>query len=86
MTMLRREGWFVARSAASHGPVDIFAAKAGKILLIQVKSGSARIKKDELKELVRWAEAFEGEGQVWHFRGRGNTQKRRVYVPEQGEG
>ncbi len=85
MTMLRQEGWVVARSAASHGPVDIFAARAGKILLIQVKSGKARIKKDELKELVRWAEAFKGEGQVWHFRGRGNTQKRRVYAPEQGE-
>lgn len=81
MTMLRQEGWFVARSAASHGPVDIFAAKAGKILLIQVKSGKARIKKDELKELVRWAEAFDGEGQVWHFRGRGDTVKRRVFIP-----
>lgn len=31
--------------------------------------------KDELKELVRWAEAFDGEGQVWHFRGRGNTEE-----------
>lgn len=81
MTMLRQEGWFVARSAASHGPVDLFAAKAGKILLIQVKSGKARIKKDELKELVRWAEAFDGEGQVWHFRGRGDTVKRRVFIP-----
>lgn len=81
MTMLRQAGWFVARSAASHGPVDLFAAKAGKILLIQVKSGKARIKKDELKELVRWAEAFDGEGQVWHFRGRGDTVKRRVFIP-----
>ncbi len=41
--------------------------------------------KTGLNELVRWAEGFDGEGQVWHFRGRGNTQKRRVYAPEQGE-
>lgn len=41
--------------------------------------------KTGLNDLVRWAEAFRGEGQVWHFRGRGNTQKRRVYAPEQGE-
>ncbi len=85
METLRKDGFHALRSAGSHGAVDVIAAKAGKILLIQVKSGKARIKKDELKELVRWAEAFDGEGQVWHFRGRGNTQKRRVYVPEQGD-
>lgn len=36
--------------------------------------------KTELKALVRWAEAFDGECQVWHFRGRGDTVKRRVFI------
>ena len=85
MEILRKDGFHAIRSAGSHGAVDVIAAKSGKILLIQVKSGKARIKKDELKELVKWAEAFNGEGQVWHFRGRGNTQKRRVFAPDQGD-
>ena len=27
--MLKKDGWLVSRSAASHGAVDVFAAKAG---------------------------------------------------------
>jgi len=78
MELLRREGWVVGRSAASHSPVDIFAAKEGRVMLIQVKSGKARIKSDELRELVKWATAFNADAEVWHFKGRGNLQKRRV--------
>ena len=37
MDMLKSQGWVVARSAGSHGPVDVFAAKEGIILLVQVK-------------------------------------------------
>jgi Holliday junction resolvase len=78
MELLREEGWIVGRSAASHSPVDIFAAKKGRVVLIQVKSGKARIKIEELRELVKWAEAFDADAEVWHFKGRGNLQKRRV--------
>ena len=78
MEMLRIEGWVVGRSAASHSPVDIFAAKEGRVLLVQVKSGKARVQSDELMELVKWAEAFDADAEVWHFKGRGNLQKRRV--------
>jgi len=78
MEILRREGWVVGRSAASHSPVDIFAAKEGKVKLVQVKSGKARVKMEELGELVKWAEAFNADAEVWHFKGRGNLEKRRV--------
>jgi Holliday junction resolvase len=78
MEMLRTEGWVVGRSAASHSPVDIFAAKEGRVLLVQVKSGQARVNKEELTELVKWAEAFDADAEVWHFKGRGNLEKRRV--------
>ena len=78
MEMLRTEGWVVGRSAGSHSPVDIFAAKEGRVLLVQVKGGEARAKKEELMELVKWAEAFDADAEVWHFKGRGNLMKRRV--------
>ena len=80
MELLRTEGWVVARSAASHGPVDIFAAKLGVTLLVQVKSGKARVKADEAKELVKWAEAFNADAEVWHFKKRGHLEKRRLHA------
>ena len=80
MELLRRDGWVVGRSAGSHSPVDVFAAKEGRVLLVQVKNGSARVKSDELRELVKWAEAFDADAEVWHFKGRGNLEKRRVSV------
>ena len=78
MELLREEGWVAGRSAGSHSPVDIFAAKEGKVLLVQVKNGQARVKAEELMELVKWAEAFDADAEVWHFKGRGNLVKRRV--------
>ena len=78
MELLREEGWVAGRSAGSHSPVDIFAAKEGKVLLVQVKNGQARVKAEELRELVKWAEAFDADAEVWHFKGRGNLVKRRV--------
>jgi Holliday junction resolvase len=78
MELLREEGWVAGRSAGSHSPVDIFAAKGGKVLLVQVKNGQARVKAEELMELVKWAEAFDADAEVWHFKGRGNLVKRRV--------
>lgn len=78
MEMLRVEGWIVGRSAGSHSPVDVFAAKEGNVLLVQIKSGKARVKSDELMELVKWAQAFDADAEVWHFKGRGNLVKRRV--------
>ena len=84
MNILKHEGWLVARSAASHGAVDVFAAKGGKLLLIQVKSGRSRVKKEELEELVRWGKNSNGDAEVWHFRGGGKMERRRVYAAKRG--
>ncbi len=80
MDILRKGGWMVARSAASHGAVDVFAAKEGRILLVQVKSGQARVTKEELEELAMWGKSSNGDAEVWHFKGRGKVVKRRVYA------
>jgi len=80
MTLLKSEGWVVARSAGSHTPVDIFAAKLGATLLVQVKSRKARVKALEAKELVKWAEAFNADAEIWHFKGRGHLEKRRIFA------
>lgn len=78
MEMLKAEGWVVARSAGSHSPVDVFAAREGATLLLQVKNGKARVKAEEAKELVKWAEAFNADAEIWHFKGRGHLEKRRL--------
>lgn len=80
MTILKKDGWMVSRSAASHGAVDVFAAKDGRLLLIQVKSGRARVKKAELEELIRWGNESGGDAEVWHFKAGGGLEKRRVCV------
>jgi Holliday junction resolvase len=80
MAILKEEGWVVSRSAASHGAVDVFAAKGGKLLLIQVKSGRARVKKTEMEELIRWGIEAGGDAEVWHFKAGGGLEKRRVHV------
>lgn len=82
MELLRRDGWMVSRSAASHSAVDVFAVKDGVILFVQVKSGRARVTKEELEELVEWGRHANGQAEVWHFRGRGQLEKRRVYAPK----
>ncbi len=66
----------------SNCPVDVFAAKNGNVLLIQVKSGSARIKKLELDLLKKWAEAFDARAEVWSFRKRGKLEKKVVRSQE----
>jgi len=80
MSALRKEGWLVSRSAASHGAVDVFAARDGKVLLVQVKSGRAQATKEELEELVRWGKSSNGDAEVWYYKGRGKVVKRRVYA------
>jgi Holliday junction resolvase len=80
MAILKKEGWKVSRSAASHGAVDVFAARGGKMLLVQVKSGRARVKKEELEELIDWGRNSNGDAEVWHFKKRGELERRRVYA------
>ena len=79
MAMLREEGWVCSRSAMSHGPVDIFAGKDGKTILIQVKSGKARINKQEKEDLARWAKAFGANAEIWYFKSRNGVIKEKLY-------
>ena len=78
MHALRNDGWVSSRSAMSHGPVDLIAAKYGKILLIQVKSGSSRMKRPELELLIRWAQHFNASAEIWYYKKRGKLQKHSV--------
>ncbi len=84
MNALKAAGYMVSRSAASHGAVDVFAAKEGKILLIQVKSGRARATKEELDELIKWGKSSNGDAEVWYYKGRGKVVRRRVFVAKRG--
>jgi len=54
------------------------------LLLIQVKSGRARVKKEELEELVSWGKNSNGDAEVWHFRDGGRMERRRVYATRRG--
>ncbi len=74
----------VSRSAASHGAVDVFAAKDGKVLLVQVKSGRARATKEELEELAKWGKNSNGDAEVWYYKGRGKVVRRRVHASTRG--
>jgi Holliday junction resolvase len=84
MNALKKDGWMVSRSAASHGAVDVFAAKEGKVLLVQVKSGRARATKEELEELAEWGKSSNGDAEVWYYKGRTKLVKRRVYASKRG--
>lgn len=81
---LRKDGWMASRSAASHGAVDVFAAKDGRVLLVQVKSGRARATKEELEELSRWGQSANGDAEVWYYKGWGKVVKRRVHAAKRG--
>jgi Holliday junction resolvase len=86
MAILKKDGWKVSRSAASHGAVDVFAAKGGRILLVQVKSGRARVKKEELEELIDWGRSSNGDAEVWHYKDRGRVERRRVHAARSSAG
>ncbi len=79
---LREEGWLCSRSAASHGPVDIFAGKAGTMLMIQVKSGAGRATREEREILRSWGKAFQGRVEIWRFRKGRALEKETVYENE----
>jgi Holliday junction resolvase len=79
LRQLREEGWFCTRSAASHGPVDILAGKKGEILMVQVKSGSARATAVERELLKRWGKAFRGKVEIWKFRKGRPLERETVY-------
>ena len=76
---LREEGWFCSRSAASHGPVDIFAGRNGTVLMVQVKSGKGRASKAERETLRLWGKAFRGRVEIWKYRKGKPLERELVY-------
>jgi Holliday junction resolvase len=58
--LLEDLGYVVIRSAASHTPMDLLAARHGVRLAVQVKVKS-RFTRDEREELLRWAKHFEAK-------------------------
>lgn len=75
--LLRKEGWSCARTKS--GPIDIIAAKGGFVLLLQIKSGSARVSAKEAKLVVKWGQDFNADAEIWMFRGR-DLIKRRIFA------
>lgn len=75
--LLKADGWVVGRMR--RGPIDVIAAKEGRILLVQVKSGKARVKRTELESMVQWGIQFNGDVEVWHFR-QTRVARRRVHA------
>jgi len=74
LRMLRRQGWLCSRSAASRSPVDIFAGKDGKLLLVQVKSGRGRVSEEARKTLIKWGKAFDARVEIWFFKKGGGIE------------
>jgi len=79
LRQLREEGWLCSRSAASHGPVDIFAGRAGSILMVQVKSGKGRATETERRTLRLWGEAYRGRVEIWKYRKGKPPERELVY-------
>ena len=75
LRILRSEGWLCSRSAASHGAVDIFACKNGKMVFVQVKSGKVRIMEKDRSRLKEWLDASGGQAEIWFFGNRKGVRK-----------
>jgi Holliday junction resolvase len=79
---LRENGWLCSRSAASHGPVDIFAGKGGKLLMVQVKSGKGRASRVEKEILKSWGKEFKARVEIWRFKRAKPLEIETVYDPD----
>jgi Holliday junction resolvase len=58
--LLEELGYFVIRSAGSHTPIDLLAAKDGARLAVQVKV-KGYLTREEKERLIRWAKQFEAK-------------------------
>jgi len=62
---LEADGYAVIRAAGSKGKCDLFAAKLGELLLIQVKTGSGRVTPEERAFLRTLQAQSGGRAQIW---------------------
>jgi len=49
------------------------------MLIIQVKSGKARISLKERETLKAWAQAYGARAEVWHFKKGGKVEKELIH-------
>jgi Holliday junction resolvase len=75
---LRKDGYSVIESRGSHGPADLWAAKPGQLLLIQVKTGDATISGKWLNDLYLLARTAGGIAILADWPGRGKLRMRQV--------
>ena len=52
LKLLRKEGWLCSRSAMSHGPIDVFAARDGKGPKAKGKRAGKRMTGEKLQVLL----------------------------------
>jgi len=77
------DGWYSGR--LRRGPIDVVAGKDGRTVLVQVKSDRSRVKKTELQAIIDWGRAFNADAEVWHFKGRGEVERRRVFAARRSQ-
>jgi len=65
---LRSKGYLVRRSPGSRGPYDLYAMKSGRKLLVQVKSGAAKVSRKEIKRLRAVAREKRARGLIMRLR------------------
>lgn len=87
-TVLHRLGWFVTRSAGSHGPADLVALAAdGETLFVQAKlGGPGRLSPREWNALYLEALGYGGTPLLAHRPTRGHVEFLRLLArkPETG--
>ena len=59
--------------------MDIFAGRNGKVLMVQVKSGTGRASQEEKETLKLWGAAFHGRVEIWRYRKRKDLEKEVVF-------
>lgn len=78
---LEGRGYTVVRAAGSKGPVDLVGIRPDGVLLVQVKSGSARASAAELAALALLPRPPGAAVELWTWQGRAGWQVRHIPTP-----
>jgi Holliday junction resolvase len=78
---LRADGYYVTESRGSHGVADLMAAKPGQVLLVQVKTGEARLDGAWWNDLAAAAAAAGALAIVADWPKRGRLRLRQITGP-----
>ena len=75
---LRKDGYYVVESRGSHGVADLVAVKPGQVLMVQVKTGEARLDGSWWNELAEAAARAGALAIVADWPKRGHLRLRRI--------